>query len=469
MAVSGTTTGPEVLVEIDRNRPLPLHRQLTDGLRAAVRSGRLLPNARMPSSRVLAADLGVSRRLVVDAYAQLVAEGFLLSQHGSGTRVASVYLTEASAAAELTTSSSYEVDFTPGCPDLANFPRNAWLRALRQGLATTPSDVFGYVAPQGQAAFREALSGYLRRARGVLAEPDQIVVCGGVTQGISLSVAVLSKLGRLPIAIEDPAFWFHRIALRRNGVDVVPIAVDNDGLDVDQLAASGAKAVLITPAHQSPTGVVMSPARRTALLDWARAGNYVIEDDYDAEYRYDRAPVGAMQALAPDRVVCLGTTSKTLAPALRLGWMVLPVDLVDLAIKYKMAADLGTSIMDQIAFGQMLASGDYDRHLRQMRRRYTSRRNAMLAGLSRHFPHATVMGAAAGVQLAVHFPAGYPVEDLVSRALEVGVKVEALQPWYAESGSGPPGLILGFADVSESQIQRGIALLGQAAQRTVQA
>lgn len=237
MAVSGTTKGPEVLVEIDRNRPEPLLHQLIDGLRSAIRCGRLAPSARMPSSRVLAADLGVSRRLVVDAYGQLVAEGFLLSQRGSGTQVASLYLTEPTAAAEVTTSASYDVDFTPGCPDLGSFPRNAWLRALRQALTTTPSDVFGYVAPQGQAEFREALSGYLRRTRGVLAEPDRIVVCGGVTQGISLSVPVLSKLGCLPIAIEDPAFWFHRIALRRNGVNAIPITVDDDGLDVDLLAA----------------------------------------------------------------------------------------------------------------------------------------------------------------------------------------------------------------------------------------
>ncbi|WP_319455675.1 MULTISPECIES: PLP-dependent aminotransferase family protein [unclassified Mycobacterium] len=463
MAVSGTTKGPEVLVEIDRSRPEPLHRQLTDGLRAAIRAGRLLPQARMPSSRVLAVDLGVSRRLVVDAYAQLVAEGFLVSQHGSGTRVASVYLTEETTAADVKTSASYAVDFTPGCPDLANFPRNAWLRALRQGLATTPSDVFGYVAPQGQAAFREALSGYLRRTRGVLAEPDQIVVCGGVTQGISLSAQVLRKLGKLPVAIEDPAFWFHRIALRHSGVDAIPIPVDEEGINVDALAATDARAVLITPAHQSPTGVVMSPPRRAAILEWAQAGNYLIEDDYDAEYRYDRAPVGAMQALAPDRVIYLGTTSKVLAPALRLGWMVLPAELVSMVTKYKMSADLGTSIMDQIAFGQLLASGDYDRHLRQMRRRYISRRNAMLRGLERWFPDATVMGAAAGVQLAVHFPAGYPIDDLVHRAFELGVKVEALQPWYADRRSGPPGLILGFADVSESQILHGIEILGKAA------
>jgi GntR family transcriptional regulator / MocR family aminotransferase len=463
MEVSGTSVGPEVLVEIDRNRPEPLLRQLIDGLRVAIRSGRLPPYARMPSSRVLAADLGVSRRLIVDAYSQLIAEGFLISQPGSTTRVASLYLTEASAAAPLKTSASYDVDFTPGCPDLGSFPRNAWLRALRQGLAITPSDVFGYVAPQGHPATREALSGYLRRTRGVLADPDRIVVCGGVTQGIGLSVQVLRRIDSLPLAIEDPAFWFHRVALRHSGIRAIPIPVDEEGIDVDSLMSATARAALITPAHQSPTGVVMTPARRAALLEWAHAGNLVIEDDYDAEYRYDRAPVGALQALAPDRVIYLGSASKTLAPALRLGWMVLPADLVGIAVKYKTSADLGSSIMDQIAFAQLLASGDYDRHLRQMRRRYIRRRNAMLLGLSRCFPDATVLGAAAGVQLAVHFPLGYPIQKLANRALELGVKVELLQPWYANCDSGPPGLILGFANLSESQILHGIQILGEAA------
>jgi GntR family transcriptional regulator / MocR family aminotransferase len=464
MANSGTTVGPEVLVVIDRQRPEPLHRQLTDGLRAAIRAGQLSPDARMPSSRVLAADLGVSRRLVVDAYAQLVAEGFLLSQHGSGTRVASVYVTEDGEVGATSRLASYDVDFTPGCPDLSSFPRAAWMRALRQGLAITETDAFGYVAPQGHAATREALSGYLRRTRGVLTDPDRIVVCSGVTQGLGLSGIALRQLDGLPIAIEDPAFWFHRVAMRNNGIPAIPIPVDDDGIDVDQLAASEARAVLITPAHQSPTGVVMSPARRAALLEWAQDGNMIIEDDYDAEYRYDRAPVGAMQGLAPDRVIYLGSASKTLAPALRFGWMVLPAQLVGIVSKFKRSADLGNSIMDQITFAQLLASGDYDRHLRAMRRRYVSRRNALLRALTQYMPDTTVLGAAAGVQLAVHFPPAYPIDELIESAAGMGVKVEPLQPWYADRASGTPGLILGFANVSESKILTGIQVLARAAQ-----
>jgi GntR family transcriptional regulator/MocR family aminotransferase len=405
MAISGTSSGPELLLTLDRAAAEPLHRQLCDGLRAAIRTGRLTPQTRMPSTRVLAADLGVSRRLVVDAYSQLVAEGFLLSRHGSGTRVATVDAATTPRRAE--TTRRYDIDFLPGSPDLGSFPRNAWLRALRQGLAEIGSESLGYVDPQGLPAARTAVADYLRRTRGVQADAQHVVLCSGATQAIALLARVLQD-SELPLAMEDPGFWLHRMVLRHNGIDPTVVPIDEDGIDVAALAHSGARAVLSTPAHQSPTGVVLSAARRTALVEWARAGHLVIEDDYDAEYRYDRAPVGALQGIAPDRVIYIGSTSKTLAPGLRIGWMVMPPQLVGAATLAKSLADTGSSVMDQIAFGQLLNSGGYDRHLRQMRRRYLTRRNALLDALARHLPEATVLGAAAGVHLTVRFPDGYP-------------------------------------------------------------
>ncbi|MET0758025.1 MAG: PLP-dependent aminotransferase family protein [Mycobacterium sp.] len=458
MAVSGTTSGPELLVELDRGRRAPLHSQLADGLRDAIRTGRLAPHARLPSSRVLAADLGVSRRLVVDAYSQLVAEGFLLSRQGSGTRAATVDTTRGPSHDGPDPVPRYDIDFAPGSPDLGSFPRHAWLRALRQGLAETPSDTFGYVAPQGVAATRAAVAEYLRRTRGVVADPDHVVLCSGVTQAIALLADVLHD-GALPLAMEDPGFWLHRMVLGHNGIDAIAVPVDGDGLDVAALAASGAATVLATPAHQSPTGVVLTAARRTTLLDWARADNLIIEDDYDAEYRYDRAPVGALQGVAPDRVVYLGSTSKTLAPGLRLGWMVLPAELVGPVTLAKGLADTGSSVMDQIAFAQLLTSGGYDRHLRQMRRRYLTRRNALLRALSRYLPQATVLGAAAGVHLTVRFPPGYPIDELVRRAAARRVRVEPLAPCYADRAAAPPGLMLGYANLTESQILAGVQAL----------
>ena len=393
--------GPELLVELDRAGPEPLHRQLSNGLRTAIRTGRLAPHTRMPSTRVLAADLGVSRRLVVDAYSQLVAEGFLLSRHGSGTRVATVDAASAPRRAEQTR--RFDVDFLPGAPDLSSFPRTAWLRALRQGLADIGSESFGYVDPQGLHAARAAVADYLRRTRGVQADAQHVVLCSGATQAIALLGRVLRVVScRWPWRIPDSGCieWCCGTTVSSH----LAVPVDDDGIDVTALADSGATTVLSTPAHQSPTGVVLSAARRTALVEWARAGHLVIEDDYDAEYRYDRAPVGALQGIAPDRVIYVGSTSKTLAPGLRIGWMVMPPQLVGAARLAKSLADTGSSVMDQIAFASLLTSGSYDRHLRQMRRRYLSRRNALLDALARHLPQATVLGAAAGVHLTVRFP-----------------------------------------------------------------
>jgi GntR family transcriptional regulator/MocR family aminotransferase len=458
MAVSGTTSGPELLVELDRAEQEPLHRQLAKGLRDAIRTGRLAPQTRLPSTRVLAGDLGVSRRLVVDAYSQLVAEGFLLSRHGSGTRVSTVDTAKTPERDSGELSKRFDVDFAPGSPDLSSFPRHAWLRALRQGLAEVESDAFGYVAPQGLPAARVAVADYLRRTRGVLVEPAHIVLCSGATQAIALLSHILRDNGTR-LAMEDPGFWLHRMVFRHNGIEPIPVPIDDDGLDVTQLVDSGATSVLATPAHQSPTGVVLSAARRTALVDWAREGRLVIEDDYDAEYRYDRAPVGALQGIAPDRVVYVGSTSKTLAPGLRIGWMVLPPHLVGPITMAKGLADTASSAMDQIAFAQLLTSGGYDRHLRQMRRRYVIRRNALLRALARYLPEATVLGAAAGVHLTVRFPDGYRVADVVRRAAEMRVRVEPLAPCYFDESAAPPGLMLGYANLTESQIVTGVRAL----------
>jgi GntR family transcriptional regulator/MocR family aminotransferase len=395
----------------------------------------------------------------VDAYSQLTAEGFLLSRHGSGTRVATV---DAASAPERDTADparQFDIDFAPGSPDLGSFPRHAWLRALRQGLAEIESHAFGYIAPQGLPTARAAVADYLRRTRGVLADPQHIVLCSGATQAIALLASVLPSE---TVAMEDPGFWLHRMVLRHNGIDSIPVPVDDDGLDVAALADSGATTVLATPAHQSPTGVVLSAARRTELVQWARAGHLVIEDDYDAEYRYDRAPVGALQGIAPDRVVYVGSTSKTLAPGLRIGWMVLPAHLVGRVALSKGLADAGSSVMDQIAFAKLLTTGGYDRHLRQMRRRYLTRRNALLRALARYLPDATVIGAAAGVHLTVRFPDGYAVADLVRRAVEMRVRAEPLSPCYAEPETAPPGLMLGYANLSESQIVTGVQALARA-------
>ncbi|OKH79509.1 GntR family transcriptional regulator [Mycobacterium sp. ST-F2] len=411
---------------------------------------------------MLAADLQVSRRLVVDAYSQLVAEGFLQSQQGSGTTVTAVDTTTGASQPPHADRRTFDIDFAPGVPDLSSFPRHSWLRALRQGLSSAESQSLGYVSPKGLPDARAAVSDYLRRTRGVRADPHRVVLCSGATQAIALLAHVLQHRA---VAMENPGFWLHRMVFRHHSIEPLPIPVDDDGLDVTALANTAATAVLATPAHQSPTGVVLSPARRTALLEWARAGNLVIEDDYDAEYRYDRAPVGALHALAPDRVIYLGSVSKTLAPGLRLGWMVLPADLVGPVVSAKGLADTGSSVMDQLAFANLLRSGDYDRHLRLMRRRYLGRRNSLLRALRQHLPEATVLGAAAGVHLTVHLPADCQIDDVVHRAADQRVRIDPLSWCYTEPACAPPGLILGYANLTESQIDSGVRAIATAVSR----
>lgn len=357
---------------------------------------------------------------------------------------------------------TFDIDFAPGVPDLSSFPRHSWLRALRQGLSAIESQSLGYASPKGLPDARTAVADYLRRTRGVLADPHRVVLCSGATQAIALLAHVLRDR---EVAMEDPGFWLHRMVFRHHGIEPLAIPIDDDGLDVTALANTTASTVLTTPAHQSPTGVVLSPTRRTALLEWARAGNLVIEDDYDAEYRYDRAPVGALHALAPDRVIYLGSVSKTLAPGLRLGWMVLPADLVGPVVSAKSLADTGSSVMDQLTFATLLRSGDYDRHLRLMRRRYLARRNCLLRALREHLPEASVLGAAAGVHLTVRLPTDCDVDEIVRKAANQRVRIDPLSWCYTEPACAPPGLILGYANLTESQIDTGVRAIAAAGGR----
>jgi GntR family transcriptional regulator/MocR family aminotransferase len=324
------TTSPEVLVRIQRRRGVPLRAQLEGELRAAIRAGRLRPGAQLPSTRALAADLGLSRGRVVEAYEQLLAEGYVTAQPGSGTRVAAC---ESERAATLSVAvepapPAMRYDFRPGVPDASMFPRRAWLTSLRRVLTSASGAALGYPDPRGVEQVRAALAAYLNRARGTAARADRVVMCAGFTQGLRLMCRALQRRGVASMAIEDPCHAPHRAAILSTGLKVIPIPVDEGGLRVERLRSADAGAVFVTPAHQFPTGAVLAPERRAAVLDWAtRTGALVIEDDYDAEYRYDREPVGALQGLAPDRIAYAGSVSKTLAPALRVGWLVLPAEL----------------------------------------------------------------------------------------------------------------------------------------------
>ncbi|MEV8630104.1 PLP-dependent aminotransferase family protein [Streptosporangium sp. NPDC051023] len=470
--------------------------QIARELREAVRHGRLTAGARLPASRELARDLGLSRGVVVEAYERLVAEGFLISRVGAGTVVAP--------AATRSQDASERDPVVPACrpyygrrstsPDLNAFPRGRWLAAIRQTLATLPSDALDYGDPGGARELREELAAYLRRVRAADVTPDNLVIVGGVAQGLYLTVQALAgrlpqalterlsealagglpqdlegrlsqgravhdldwfvdrianpapRPGRVRLAVEDPTSLRQLPLLRAAGADLVAVRVDEEGVDIGALAASGARVVLLTPAHQYPTGVVLAPCRRAELIEWATVtGATILEDDYDAEFRFDRDPVGCLQGLAPDRVILVGSVSKSLAPGLRLGWVAAPAEVAESIRQVRGELDLGSPVIEQHALADLIRTGDYDRQLRRMRREYRARRDALVRALAEHLPEITVRGVSAGLHLFAELPRNWDELSTVETAQACGLAVERVAPM--RHAPGPPALVMGFAQL----------------------
>jgi len=459
---TGPVASPRLLVELDHGGEVPLHEQIERSIREDVRAGRLAVGTRLPSTRSLAAELGISRGVVTEAYGQLVAEGYLLSGQGAPTRVARTVRAPVARAPAQSLLAALPHQLDPGLPDLAGFPRERWLRSLRAAWREAPLDAVGYPDPRGVPALRETLAEYLGRVRGVAADPEQMIVCTGFAQGLSLIARRLARneVGR--IALEDPGWHTHRLIVEQAGLEVVPVAVDAEGLRVDALQASGAAAVLVTPAHQFPTGRVLSSRRRAALIEWAeRDERLIVEDDYDSELRYDRAGVGALQGLAPERVAYIGSASKRLVPAMRLGWMVAPSWLGWPLISVKAIEDRGSEAIGQLALHDFIARGELDRHIRRMRLRYQRRREALLGSLARYLPEARVTEGAAGLFEMAELPDGVEEPALIAAAAERGVGLEGLA-LHRFKPEGPPGLVLGFAGLPEPAIEQSIRLLAKA-------
>lgn len=480
MAIQWAGLSPELLIQLDRDREQPLRSQLEAAIRSAIREGRLAAGERLPSSRELARDLGVSRGLVQECYGQLLSEGYLDSRVGSATRVAGgavptpartgpartgpastgPAMVPAAPAVRKATGPPLIADFKSGVPDLASFPRGDWAWATQQACRTTASADFDYGNPRGSDSLRQVLAGYLRRVRASAAAPGDLIICTGYAQGLALVLRVLASHGIRTVAFEDPGYGSDDISatVRAAGVSAVHVPVDGKGLDVAALAASGARAVVATPAHQSPTGVVLTPERRHALVDWARRGDgFLIEDDYDSEFRYDREPVGMVQGLAPDRVFAIGTVSKALAPALRIGWVLAPPAFTGAVAQEKEIADRGTPVLDQLALALLLESGRYDRHLRRMRTIYAARRAALVDALAGHAPRARLTGLAAGFHGVLHLPGPAGEQDVVDAARHRSVGLYPMRSYRSSSSPAPPQLVLGFGNVSEHAVRAGIA------------
>ncbi|MDB5529521.1 MAG: GntR family transcriptional regulator [Devosia sp.] len=461
-----TSRQTELLIGLNRDHPATLRAQIETQLREAIRAGSLKTGVVLPSSRELSRQLAVSRPLVSEAYAQLAAEGYLAIRQGALPVVTAASNSDPqaplAAAAKPAAAPLLRYDFRIGLPDLTSFPKSLWLKATGKALAQMEPNDFGYGDRHGVLPLRVALADYLGRVRGVIATPDQIVVTGGFEASRSLFARALRKVGVAAMAIEDPGHT-NLAALIAAGLELVKVPVDAFGIDIEKVTSTTVAAALVTPSHQYPTGVVLSPERRHNLLAWLRERNgFVLEDDYDAEFRYDRRPVAALQGLDPNTVVYAGTASKALAPALRLGWLVVPHRLLEDLQAEQRISDYGVSRIDQHALAVLITSGEYDRHLRRMRLQYRRRRQMLINALAEFMPDATVTGIAAGLHASVTVPRHYDEEKFASVAARMGLAVSMLTHHFIATGPASTTLLVGFSTVSESNIRPGIRALATA-------
>jgi GntR family transcriptional regulator / MocR family aminotransferase len=451
-------------VELDRRGEVPLHEQLERTLRDAIRDGRLQAGARLPSSRGVAADLGISRGVVTSAYEQLAAEGYLETRQGAPVRVAAGVRAQPPRPRTPSLLGKFAYDFSPGLPDLAGFPRDRWLRSVRRAWRETAWDAVGYGDPRGVPELREALADYLGRVRGASADDEHLLVCTGFRQGLSLTCRWLRNNGVERVALEDPGWHAQRLIVEDAGMTVTPIPVDAEGIDVAALDSSDADAVVVTPAHQFPTGVVLSARRRAALIGWAeQRDRLIIEDDYDAELCSER--VGALQGLAPDRVLYIGSASKRLTPGMRLGWMLPPSWLSWALISAKAIEDAGSEVSGQLALADFIARGELERHLRRMRLRYAQRRDALLASLARELPDWQLGTTSGGLHVIVFLPDHVDEPALLTAAARNRVGIEGLS-LHSYTGDCQSGVVLGHASMPEPAIERGVQLLATALNTT---
>jgi GntR family transcriptional regulator/MocR family aminotransferase len=436
-----------------------VRRALAEAVREAVRTSRLAPGTRLPSSRQLAADLGLARNTVAYAYADLVAEGWLTARRGSGTLVADRMITRpilARSAAEPSGAPCH--DLIPGNPDLTAFPRAAWLKAIRRAVAAAPDDALGYGDPRGRPELRTALADHLARARGVNVSPEHILICAGVSHGLQILSGVLAGRGARNVAVESYGLDRYCGLLAAAGLKTLLLPLDTRG--TDPVPPVGTDAVLLTPAHQFPVGTALHRDRRTAVVDWARrTGGLVLEDDYEGEFRFDRQSVGALQGLDPDCVVYLGTSSKTLAPGLRLAWMALPPPLAEEAVAAKGQIN-SCEVFSQLTMADFITSGAYDRHVRAARRRYRDRRDALVTALAQHAPKVRVIGAAAGLHTVLGLPPGTEQQVLQS-ATRQGLKMAGLSRYRRERSLNAmaDALVVGYGGPSDAAWPQALSAL----------
>lgn len=456
------TSRPDLFVELDPRR---VRASLEASLRDAIRTGRLHPDTPVPSSRSLAADLGIARNTVVEVYGQLVAEGWLNATTGSRTtvsaRTAPTPAPPAASPAGHTVTAADGHDLRGGIPDISAFPRQAWLAASRRALQHASSQVFDYQDPRGRTELRHALADYLSRVRGVYVHADQVVICLGAMHGLRLIGKALRKSGARVWATESYGQSWHRQTALQLGFELKIVPVDEHGAQVEQFGH--ANSVMLSPAHQFPLGVALTPARRQEAVNWAKTTHaIIIEDDYDGEFRHDRRAVGALQSLAPEHVIYVGTASKSLAPALRLGWMVIPPRLHTAVLEAKSISEGHNSTLDQLTLAEFIRCGDYDRHIRRSRLRYRHRRDQLATMLGR-FSGLTMQGIAAGMHALIELPEQLAEAPVVEYARQRGLILEGLSKYAADPAQQErgPGLVIGYGAPSEASYSATLNQLEQ--------
>jgi len=452
-------SGIDLLLELRRGGGLRVG--LEQALREAIRSGRLTRGLRLPPTRTLARDLGVSRGTVLQAYSQLAAEGWIAGHQGSATVVAfDAEAEQRPGELREPQPTHWRFDFRPGRPDASSFPREVWLRALRRALASAPAAAFDYGEARGQLALRTELAGYLGRARGLRVSAPDLLVTSGFTQGLGLVARALAAAGVKKIAMEEPSMPLHRAIVRAAGHELVLLPVDGDGARVEELDGRDVGAVVLAPSRQHPTGAALAPRRRSWLLEWARtAGTFVLEDDYDGEFRYDSRPIGPLQGLDPSVVVYAGTASKTLAPGIRVGWLALPEPLREFVSRQKELADWGTSALEQLALTELLRTAAYDRHVRAMRLRYLRRRDSLIRILTARVPRLELLGTAAGLNLLVPLADEQTESHAIAAANAVGIGLDGLAAGEYYEQYSAAGLIIGYAAAPEHAFEQAATTL----------
>ena len=451
-------------IALQHHSEVALARQLYQILREKMTEGQLNPGEALPSTRELAKQLAVSRNTICEAYEMLAAEGYIISRQGTKTRVAAGLQLEKAAPAFPenipAASAPLIADFQTGRPDIRQFPRHLWLQLLRKATNELPPALWSYSGPAGLPALRREIAAWLYRSRGLAVEPQDLFITAGATQALKLLAELLAGDGR-EIIMEDPCHRGMLQVLQGRGVPVYPVPVDRQGLQTGALARKGACAVYVTPSHQFPLGGILPAGRRAELVRYAREnGLYLLEDDYDSEFRYTGPPVAPLYSLDPQQVIYIGTFSKILFPALRIGYVILPRQLQGRWRHLRTYTDVQNPPFAQAALAEFLQTRKLDRHIQNMRRLYGHRRNILLQTLAAVFgSNWRAWGDTAGLHLAVEFPGRCFDDAFIRHCQSKGLRIGTVETHSIRKGEHLAKLLLGYGHLEPEEIKTGLALL----------